>query len=414
MRSRTDQRALRVLRSGLQLLTGALLALVAVRAAAVAEPDRGAVVAVAAAIGVAALAGSALPGLRRSRARATTWLALLSALWAVLLALTPDGVWLAFPLFLLQLHLLPLRWGLAAVAATTAVAVAGYALHQPEFTAAAAIGPVLGAIVSIATVLGYQALYRESERRRLLIEELTATRGELAAAEHAAGVATERERLAREIHDTIAQGLSSILLLLRAAERALPQEPETAAGHVARARRVAQDDLAEARRFVFELTPPALEQASLSAALERLCTTTAERTGLPVELHLSGRPEPLATAAEVALLRIAQSALANAVRHARASRVALTLSWMDRKVVLDVVDDGAGFDPSALPAGGPDGGFGLGAMRARAAALGGTLTVESAPGEGTAVAASFPLGGAVAGGGGGAGIDPTPRVEAAA
>ena len=175
------------------------------------------------------------------RGAAALWLAAVALLWLVLLALTPDGVWLAFPLFFLQLHLLPAALGLPAVAATTA----GRRRRIRRGTAhpqrsRMVIGPALGAAVAVAVVLGYQALYRESEQRRRLIEELTATRAELAAAEHTAGVLAERERLAREIHDTLAQGLSSIQLLLRAAERALPRRArQPPLGHVEQARTAA-------------------------------------------------------------------------------------------------------------------------------------------------------------------------------
>lgn len=204
----------------------------------------------------------------------------------------------------------------------------------------------------------------------------------------------ERERLAREIHDTLAQGLSSIQLLLRAAERALPQRPGTALGHVRQARTAAVGNLAEARRFVRALSPPDLEAGSLPAALERLCATTARTSPLAVHCQVSGVPTALPTAHEVALLRIAQSALANTVRHAGARRAELTLSYMDTEVALDVVDDGAGFVPAEVPAPGSAAargtGFGLAAMRARARALQGTLVVESAPGEGTAVAVTLP------------------------
>jgi signal transduction histidine kinase len=125
-------------------------------------------------------------------------------------------------------------------------------------------------------------------------------------------------------------------------------------------------------------------------ALHRLCDATAEQSGLAVGFHLDGQPVAVPTAYEVALLRIAQSALSNTAAHARASRAEVTLSYMDTGVALDAVDDGVGFDPSALPArGGPHGGFGLAAMRARARALGGTLSVESRPGAGTALAVSF-------------------------
>ncbi|TJZ49723.1 sensor histidine kinase [Streptomyces piniterrae] len=385
---------LRVLRMCLHLMVAALLTLAAVRAVAGHAPDAPAVLTTAAALFALYAAGPSMPRLRTSTSAAALWLAAVALVWMVLLALTPDGIWLAFPLFFVQLHLLPTRGALPAVAATTVVAIAGFGWHTHTLTVGTVIGPFLGAGVAVAVVLGYQALYRESEQRRRLIEELTAARSDLAAAEHAAGVLAERERLAREIHDTLAQGLSSIQLLLRAAERAIPERPETALGHVRHARTAAVDNLAEARRFVRALTPPDLEAGSLPAALERLCATTARSSGLAVHCQVSGAPTELPTPHEVALLRIAQSALANTVQHAAADRVELTLSYMDTEVALDVVDDGAGFLPAEATGPGsaavPGTGFGLAAMRARARALQGTLVVESAPGEGTAVAVTLP------------------------
>ncbi|MFE9012071.1 sensor histidine kinase [Streptomyces cyaneofuscatus] len=403
------------------LLTG-LLALVAVRAVGEGAPHAGAVVALtlvtAGVYGAGALAGRPGPagaGVRagagaragaeapapsvRQRASmrpgtraAALWLAALCALWLGLLVLSPDALWVAFPLYFLQLHLLPTRWGVPAVVVTAAAAITSFVVHRQEIAPGAFIGPLLGAAVAIATVLGYDALFRESERRRELIVELVATRAELAEAERTAGTLAERERLAREIHDTLAQGLSSIQLLLRAAERTLPGDAPAAA-HVRAAREAAQANLAEARSFVRALTPPDLEHGSLAAALERLCART---TGpdLTVRFAVSGTPVELPTPYEVALLRTAQSALANTVRHARAGRAEITLSFMDTSVALDVVDDGRGFDPSRAPvAERGDGGFGLPAMRSRAATLGGTLSVESAPGQGTALAVTLPLAG---------------------
>ena len=376
----------------LHLLIAGLLVLAAGRAVAVDRPHAGLIVAAAAAFGLTYAAGPFLPRIRRSRRTAAWWLAAVGAVWLLLLGLSPDAIWVAFPLYFLQLHLLPRRAGLAAVIATAAAAVAGFAAHAGSFTPAVAIGPALGAAVAVGVVWGYQALYRESEQRRQLIEELTATRADLARAEHTAGVLAERERLAREIHDTLAQGLSSIQLLLRAAERALPGRPGAASGHVDAARQVAVDNLAEARRFVAALTPPVLEGTTLAGALERLCTTTSARHRLTARFHLVGDPVPLSTAQEVALLRVAQSALANTVRHARATTAEVTLSNLGDHVALHVVDDGRGFDPERTPAPDADsGGFGLAAMRARMDALGGTLTVESAPGHGTALTARLPL-----------------------
>lgn len=388
--------ALRVLRGCLHLMVAALLALAAVRAVADHSPDAPAVVGAAVLLLAVYAVGPTLPPVRTSTAVAVLWLAAVMAVWAVLLALTPLGVWLAFPLFFVQLHLLPLRWALPAVLVTTLVAIGGFGWHTRTLTVGTVVGPALGAAVAVAVVLGYQALYRESEQRRRLIEELTAARSDLAAAEHAAGVLAERERLAREIHDTLAQGLSSIQLLLRAAERAMERRPDsaTALGHVRQARQAAVDNLAEARRFVRALSPPDLEAGTLPAALERLCATTARSSGLAVHCQVSGAPVELPTPHEVALLRIAQSALANTVQHAHAGRAELTLSYMDTEVALDVVDDGTGFAPDAVPSpgsGAAEGtGFGLAAMRARARALRGTLAVESAPGEGTAVAVTLP------------------------
>ncbi|MGW0031001.1 sensor histidine kinase [Streptomyces sp. NPDC003314] len=374
-----------VLRLCLHLLMAGLLVLAAVRAHSAAGTVTAAVT------GAVYAAGSYLPAVRTSRRAAAVWLGVLGASWLAMLCLTAEALWVAFPLYFLQLHLLPVRWSLPAVALTAGAAILSYVGHGAALNPGVFIGPLLGAAVAVATVLGYQALYRESERRRRLIEELIATRAELAAAERHAGTLAERERLAREIHDTLAQGLSSIQLLLRAAERALPPD-SPAAGHIERARRAAQDDLAEARRFVRALAPPDLEHGSLAAALERLCEPGAEAGpyGPRVRFSVSGTPVELPTPYEVALLRIARSALANTVRHASASRAEITLSFMGASVTLDVVDDGEGFEPGAVRPS-SEGGFGLPAMRSRAESLGGTFTVESAPGQGTAVAVSLPL-----------------------
>ncbi|MFI6147717.1 sensor histidine kinase [Streptomyces sp. NPDC051109] len=415
----------RVLRLCLHALLFGLLALAAGRAVTDSAPEAGWVVAACAVLAAVYAGGVLAPSVHRSPRAGAVWLAGLGAAWAGLLAVSPDGLWIAFPLYFLELHLLRLRWGIAAVAVTACAAIGGFLAHAQSgaVSPGAFLGPLLGGAVAVATVLGYQALYRESERRRELIEELIATRAELAAAERNAGILAERERLAREIHDTLAQGLSSIQLLLRAAERSLaeaaapaPDAPDSpqwpnpdssnpygpdaarpdpggladsraaALAHIAQAREAAQENLAEARRFVRALTPPDLEHGSLAAALERLCTAAP---GPRVRFCLSGAPRVLPTPYEVALLRIAQSALANVVRHARADRAEITLTFMDASVTLDVVDDGTGFDPSSAPSG--EGGFGLPAMRSRAETLGGLFTVESAPGQGTAVAVTLPL-----------------------
>lgn len=376
----------------LHLLVAGLLVLVPVRAATGGAPHPPAVAAGAALCGLVYAAGPLLPAVGRSRRAAALWLAAVGGVWLVLLTLSADAVWLAFPLYLLQLHLLPRTAGVAAVGATAAAAAGGFAAHQESFGTAMVLGPFLGAAVAVAVVRGYQALYRESEERRRLIGELTATRADLAAAQHTAGVLAERERLAREIHDTLAQGLSSIQLLLRAAERTLPGAPGDASRYVGQARRAAVDNLAEARRFVAALAPPALEGATLADALARLCAATGTPDGTAARFRLTGEPVPLPTAHDVALLRVAQSALANTVRHAGPARADVSLVHAGDRVTLSVTDDGRGFDPERLPPPDPrTGGYGLSTMRARVQALGGTFTVASAPGRGTALTAVLPL-----------------------
>src|SRR6185312_13275489 len=216
-----------VLRWCMHLLVAGLLLLTALRALQFPAAQVIGVLVMVATVGVVYAAGAWLPMVRASTAAAVVWLGVLLACWVGLLVLTPDAIYLAFAWFFLILHLLPRRPGLLIVTFTVIAAIGGFAWHQETFTAAMAIGPILGAAVAIATVWGYQALQTESEQRRQLIDQLHQTRAELAAVERQAGVLGERERLAREIHDTLAQGLSSIQLLLRAAGRDLPADPNT-------------------------------------------------------------------------------------------------------------------------------------------------------------------------------------------
>lgn len=340
------------------------------------------------------------------------WLLVVTLIWAALLAGSPDFSWLAFPLFFLHLHLLPLRLALPAIAVMTAAVVAsqwaGSGLPVPPL--AAVLGPVVGAAFAVVMGLAYRALYREADFQRRSADELRRTRAALASTQHDAGVLAERERLAREIHDTLAQGLSSIVLVSRAAERSLEDgDAPAAAERMALVRQTASDNLTEARGFVRGLSAQ-LEESSLVDALRRLCRATeaqaaAHGSPLSCRLELDGDPAELPPPLAVALLRAAQSSLANVREHARADTAVVTLASLGTEVTLDVYDDGAGFDPAAFlggPGGGADRaadaapgtdgrGFGLRSLGDRAAYLGGTLNVESAPGEGTVVAVRLPL-----------------------
>jgi signal transduction histidine kinase len=332
------------------------------------------------------------------------WLGLVTGLWAFLLAGSADFAWLAFPIFFLHLHLLPRRAALPAIALMTAAVAASQwaASGAPVPHAAAVVGPVLGAVFSVITGLAYAALYREAENQRRAADELRGTREELARSQHEAGVLAERERLAREIHDTLAQGLSSIVLLGRAAEKSLTDgDTATASERVALVQQTAADNLAEARSFVRGLSSPQLEGSTLVEALRRLCGTTetgaaAAGVALRCRLEVDGEPQELPQPVRVTLLRAAQASLANVREHARAATAVVTLAFLGSEVTMDIYDDGTGFDPAAAAgaADAADGsGFGLRSLRERVAALNGSLAVESAPGEGTVVAIRLPLDG---------------------
>ncbi|GHJ45300.1 two-component sensor histidine kinase [Catellatospora sp. TT07R-123] len=316
---------------------------------------------------------------------AVLWLAVLTALWAVLVTVSISFVWLAFALFLLYRQLLPDRWALPGVAVLTAGAIAAVGLHRGGLDAAAVLGPVFGAAVAIVSTSVYRQLRRESEARAALVRELTEAQQRLAATERREGILAERERLAREIHDTVAQNLSSIILLLRAARDVADARPQ-----LDTAERAARGALEDTRRLVRALTPVELAGRPLPEALERVVADLRD-FGVRARFVLDGEPCPLPTPVAVALLRVAQGALANVRAHAAADQVVVTLTFQPGAVRVDVADDGTGFDPQR-PGGASTGtGLGLAAMSGRLAEVGGTLVVESAPGRGTAISATAPL-----------------------
>ncbi|MCB5292958.1 sensor histidine kinase [Arthrobacter sp. SO3] len=331
------------------------------------------------------------------------WLGIITALWVVLLAGSADFAWLAFPLFFLHLHLLPRRTALLTIALMTAAVVAAQwaASGLPVPPAAVVLGPAFGAGFAVVTGLAYQALYREAENQRRAADELRRTRAELAASQHGAGVLAERERLAREIHDTLAQGFSSIVLVARAAEKSLADgDTTTAAARFALVQQTASENLAEARNFVRGLSSPHLQESSLVDSLRRLCATTetssaARGVGLRCRLELDGDPVELPQPYRVTLLRAAQASLGNVTDHANASNAVVTVAFLGSEVTMDIYDDGVGFDPAGVAArmtARADGsGFGIRSLQERVAALHGSLDLESAPGEGTVVAVRLPL-----------------------
>ncbi|MFJ1608216.1 sensor histidine kinase [Streptomyces sp. NPDC088253] len=232
-------------------------------------------------------------------------------------------------------------------------------------------------------------LERTNAALQQALDENAALHAQLLVQAREAGVADERRRLAAEIHDTIAQGLTGIIAQLQVV--ANTPDPGAARVHLGRASELARQSLGEARRSVHNLAPVALEHDGLPEALKKTVADWARRTGIRADFTLTGTAEHLHEEISATLLRIAQEALSNASRHARAARLGVTLSFMGDEVTLDVRDDGRGFDPAAVPARTGSGGFGLDGMRARAERVAGSLTLESEPGHGTAVSARVPL-----------------------
>ncbi|MFE7169640.1 sensor histidine kinase [Streptomyces sp. NPDC057616] len=320
--------------------------------------------------------------------RHLTWLASVCAVWAALLALAPSATWCAMPLLFAGLYALPPRIAVPLTAVLTVlVVVSEIRVADGPLNPNMVVAPP--AVAAVATAV-FVHLHRQAARQRAIVDDLVRTRRDLAATERRAGVLAERQRLSAEIHDTLAQSLSSQQMLLQAAERVADSDPAAARAHTREAAAITARGLAEARRFVHDLAPADLAGHSLPAALAALATRESG-PGLTVGFRLDGDPGPLPDRIEAALLRIAQGALANVREHAAATRAALTLTCLDDQISLDVADNGRGFDADAPPAACGTRGHGLPAMRIRARQSGGTLAVESTPGEGTVVSAAIPL-----------------------
>jgi signal transduction histidine kinase len=317
--------------------------------------------------------------------------------------------------YIYSFNLLSWPWRLAGVAGVAMVAGTAQSSAVDKSTSLG-LAIYLGVLAAnVLPMCGFAWLARNADERndqrnRVLAEVSEANR-KLAAtlAENAelqeqlvnqareAGVLDERQRMAREIHDTLAQGLTGIITQLQAAELA-EDDPATWRRHLAAATNLARESLTEARRSVHALRPEPLRTGRLGEALAEVAQRWSERNGLAVEVTTTGTVQPLPQEVEIALLRIAQEALANVAKHARATRVGVTLSYLEHQVALDVRDDGGGFDPTRIDEfarrgprqDGTSGGFGLVSMRQRIEALSGTLQIESEPGVGTAISASVP------------------------
>lgn len=347
-------------------------------------------------------------------AAAATWMWVMSArrtpgptyvigLIALIAVLSVQSTWFAsffaFAGYLHSWQYLRGNWRFVGVTATAAISITAYMGGPPELNPPAILTylffiAAIVALVGVFSFLGDVTSERSAERKNMVaqlqetIQENAGLHAQLLLQAREAGILDERQRMAREIHDTLAQGLAGIVTQLQAAVRAGESgETETWRGHVDNATRLARESLDEARRSVAAITPGQLESAHLPEAIATVASDWADLNDVQVEVSTTGTARALHPEVEVTLLRIAQEALSNVAKHAAASRVGLTLSYMDDQIALDVRDDGAGFEPVRARDGG---GYGLTSMQQRANRLAGSVEIESEPGAGTAISATIP------------------------
>lgn len=325
---------------------------------------------------------------RDDSARAIVYCVVASAGYLVALCLND---WVNVALFVLSPQFFLLLSMLPAAAAIVLVNAGGVAVRW----AIGDIGPA--SIVDVASMsllviafsifFGHRiaAVSKQSAERGRLIRRLQEQQKEIAELSEQQGAAAERERLAREMHDTLAQGFTSIVTLGHAVQGELAADPEAARRHVELMTETAQENLQESRRIIAAMTPGRLNGSPLPEALERVVARFREETGVAAGFVVDGAARPAPPAVDVVALRVLQESLSNVRKHADARTVDVELAYPPGAVRLRVADDGRGFDRDA-----PRDGYGLDGMAARVREAGGTFALDSAPGEGTVVAVELP------------------------
>jgi signal transduction histidine kinase len=338
----------------------------------------------------AVVARPSLAGIRSDTTRAWTFAVVAVVLFAPAVYLNQ---WASASLFALtpELFLLltfPFAAGAIVVlnASSTGVQIALGAHTAPQVVQQVGISVF---IVTFSLFFGSRmvAIAQRSAERLRLITALREREAEVSALSTARGAEQERTRISREMHDTLAQGFASIVTLGHAAQGAIDTDPVAAHRQVELITRTAQENLAESRRIIAALAPARLEGATLVEAVGRVVASFGEETGIDATFEVTGRAVPIVPAGEVVALRVVQECLTNIRKHADAATVRVGLDYGASALVIEVRDDGAGFDLEA-----PSAGFGLAGMRARVAESGGALAVRSTRGAGTRIAASIPLG----------------------
>jgi signal transduction histidine kinase len=321
-------------------------------------------------------------------ARGSTWggllyLTLLVALFTPVVVLEPAATFALFGLCPQCFMALPKgNQAVYGVILLCLAPMARFLAEGPTLDTAFNVLTVTTITVFFSSVFGVwmNRITAQSKERAELIDRLEASRAEVERLSAERGALAERERLAGEIHDTLAQGFTSIIMLIQAAQA----QPDPTR-HLALAVETARENLAESRALVAALTPAPLDGSSLDEALGRIVGRLGEELGVFAEFEVTGVSWPLPPRVEVVLIRAAQEGLNNVRKHAAASRVSVTLEYGDDAVTLRVRDDGRGITPADMTKG-----YGLGAMRTRVEQAGGTLAVTGEPGAGTELVVHLP------------------------
>lgn len=340
------------------------------------------------------ICGPCIANLQQPSARTFLWLGTGLSLWLTIVFVVPDYSWMAFVFWLLVGHLLRLLPALAISVVILLAAVFAPLAHHGELTSASVIGPAVGCLFALGVARGYLQLLKQAEQREHMLHALeraqSATehlQAELALSQRRAGELAERERIARDIHDTVAQAMSSMRLFAHAA--AQRASSPTDAASFTQLHDLATDGLTDVRRIIAALTPAELDDGALGEALKRMLHQLEQTTGIRTTLSIDPTLPTLTTATEVALLRAAQSILANVQAHAQARSVSVRLMDEESVVRLDIIDDGVGFNPATVAEKSES--YGLRLLRNRIRQLGGDLAVESSPGDGTACSVHLPI-----------------------
>ena len=359
----------------------------------------GAPLVAAIAVSVVFLAWYALGAVRAARSGALVlakwWLIVLAVAWLCTLLVSAEFIWVAFLLWLLAGHLFSLRIAIVFTALTYIATVVAPLAHYGQVPTPSIIGSLIGAVFALGLSRGYIELLREGRRREELLRSLELAhqnlldlQDELALTQRHAGEIEERTRVSRDIHDTIAQSISSIRLIAHA------EADRTTDDHVGQVLAQVEDLAAQSsrdvRRIIAALAPAELEDGALTAAIRRLLTRLEEDSSIAGRLDVDETLPTLSAEVEVALLRTAQSALANVRQHSQATRVMVSLMDHDGAIRMDIVDDGVGMADPHNRQRNPDSGFGLDFIGSRMRELGGELVIESSQGSGFAISATLP------------------------